>query len=170
MNSPQSVFNILRKFSVFLRVRQRQIKEEAITEVDRKEVFEESSHIGVEAHYGSNELSQAHASMNPLSSTVNQEKKYAEKQQQKLDKKNQTQRETKPKCSERFDGLLHWPEYDDPNEGRKGYRCKFCGAQSDVYCTKCNVHLCFVKEKTKKGQEHRNVRNCFKAFHNLEES
>lgn len=90
--------------------------------------------------------------------------------EEKSHKRPQTQREKKPKCSERFDGLNHWPEFDDPNESRKGFRCKFCGMQSDVYCSKCNVHLCFVKEKTKAGQKQRNIRNCFKAFHNLAES
>lgn len=145
------------------------MKEESITEADQKNVPEERTH-GIKAKYESDELSQAHASMNSLSSIVDQAKKCEEKQQQKLNKKSQTQRERKPKCSERFDGSNHWPEYDDPNESRKGYRCKFCGAQSDVYCFKCNVHLCFVKEKAKKGQGQRKVRNCFKAFHNLEES
>lgn len=101
---------------------------------------------------------------------VNQQQKDEPNQQKRDQNKPRTKRETKPKCSERFDGVDHWPEYDNPNETRKGYRCKHCGAQSDVYCRKCNVHLCFVKEKTKKGESERKVRNCFRAYHILEES
>lgn len=119
------------------------------------------------AHNGSFVSNQAQTS---TVATVNHKKKDKEKPQKEVKKKPQTQREKKPTCSERFDGSNHWPEYDDPNEARKGFRCKLCGVQTDVYCSKCNVHLCFVKEKTKKGETERKIRNCFKAFHNLDES
>lgn len=158
--------NFIRKFSVLLRVKQRQTNRESLIEADQKNIPKESTH-GLRAQYKSKE---AYTSMDPLSSTVDQKEKCEEKQLQKLHEKSQTQREKKPKCSERFDGYQHWPEYDDPNESRKGYRCKFCGKASDVYCVKCGVHLCFVKERAKPGKKQREVRNCFKAFHNLEES
>lgn len=87
----------------------------------------------------------------------------------KIEKKVRTEKETKPKNAIRFDKMEHWIEFDDPNEERKSFRCKHCGAQATTFCTKCNVHLCFVREK-KIGQGTRKIRNCFKAFHTIEES
>lgn len=81
----------------------------------------------------------------------------------------QTEREKLPKNATRFDGLEHWLDFDDPNQVRKGYRCKHCHAQANTFCVKCNVHLCFVREK-KKGSEQRKVRNCFRDFHQISES
>lgn len=74
-----------------------------------------------------------------------------------------TLRETMPLNSIRFNGLQHDINYDDPNEPRKGIRCKLesCGTPTTVYCEVCEVHLCFVTGK--------NGRNCFKQFHNLSE-
>lgn len=74
-----------------------------------------------------------------------------------------TVRETMPLNSIRFNGLQHDINYDDPNEPRKGIRCKLesCGIPTTVYCEVCKVHLCFVTGK--------NGRNCFKQFHNLSE-
>lgn len=83
-------------------------------------------------------------------------------------KKTQTEREQMPKNSVRFDGYKHYMNYDDPNEERKGYRCKLCGLQTNTYCIKCKVHLCFVKEKAKNGNP-RKVRNCHMNFHELDE-
>lgn len=44
----------------------------------------------------------------------------------------------------------YWQE--DANQGRK--RCLRCHAKTPVYCTKCNVSLCFVPS-----------RNCFQYWH-----
>lgn len=73
--------------------------------------------------------------------------------------------EKMPKLSIRFDGVQHIPDFDDINE-RKGFRCKRdkCGKQTTVFCEKCQVHLCFVPGKSNRG------RNCFKKFHQLNES
>lgn len=84
-------------------------------------------------------------------------------------KKAQGEREKKTRNATRFDRLEHWIEFDDPSGDRKGYRCKHCGAQSNTFCTKCMVHLCFVRER-KKSEEGRKIRNCFKAFHIIEVS
>lgn len=83
-------------------------------------------------------------------------------------KKTSTEREQMPKNSVRFDGYKHYMNYDDPNEERKGYRCKLCGVQTNTYCIKCKVHLCFVREKAKNGNP-RKVRNCHMNFHELDE-
>lgn len=82
----------------------------------------------------------------------------------KTTKTTKTPRETMPLNSIRFNGLQHDINYDNPNEPRKGFRCKFesCGLPTTVYCEVCKVHLCFVTGK--------NGRNCFKHFHNLSES
>lgn len=78
--------------------------------------------------------------------------------------KSKTPKEKMPPHSLRFDGSQHWISCDDPNESRKGRRCKKegCGLPTTVYCEKCKVHLCFVTGK--------NGRNCFKSFHQLNES
>ncbi|KAF9406919.1 hypothetical protein HW555_012897 [Spodoptera exigua] len=49
----------------------------------------------------------------------------------------------------RYDKYDHWPQLT-------GYqRCKYCkGGQASTMCTKCKVHLCYVKG-----------RNCFLAYH-----
>lgn len=91
------------------------------------------------------------------------------KMENQTSKKVRTEKETKPTCAIRFDNMEHWIEFDDPNEERKSFRCKHCGAQATTFCTKCKVHLCFVREK-KRGQVTRKIRNCFKAFHTMEES
>lgn len=80
-------------------------------------------------------------------------------------KKKRTAREEMPKNAIRFDGFKHYLEYNDPSEDRKGFRCKLCGMQSSTFCTKCNVHLCFVRERGGKKQ----VRNCFRSFHEINE-
>lgn len=50
----------------------------------------------------------------------------------------------------RFDGIGHWPEHLENKQ-----RCKHCiHSYSRVQCEKCNMPLCFNKEK-----------NCFKTFH-----
>lgn len=82
-------------------------------------------------------------------------------------KNSQTEREVMPKNSVRFDGYKHYMTYDDPNEERKGYRCKLCHLQANTYCIKCNVHLCLVREKARGGK--RKVRNCFMNFHEINE-
>lgn len=85
----------------------------------------------------------------------------------KLQKKT-TAREQMPKNSVRFDGLKHYINFDDPNEERKGFRCKLCGSQTNTYCVKCKVHLCFVRERAKDGNP-RKVRNCHMNFHEINE-
>lgn len=53
--------------------------------------------------------------------------------------------------STRFDGLDHFPEY---SENR--IRCKrtSCTSKTQVYCPKCNVHLCLKLNQ-----------NCYRAYH-----
>lgn len=82
----------------------------------------------------------------------------------KTPKTTKTPRETMALNSIRFNGLQHDINYDNPNEPRKGFRCKLesCGSPTTVYCEVCKVHLCFVTGKS--------GRNCFKHFHNLSES
>lgn len=79
-------------------------------------------------------------------------------------KNSKSQHEKMPKLSLRFDNMSHWIQFDDPNEKRKGFRCKKegCGQTTMAFCEKCNVHLCFVTGK--KG------RNCFREFHILSEN
>lgn len=76
----------------------------------------------------------------------------------------QRHKEKLPKPSIRFDKYEHWPEFDDPKEGRKGFKCKKegCGHPSPFYCSKCKVHLCCIP-----GQKNR---NCFKDFHLFEKN
>ncbi|CAF1402754.1 unnamed protein product [Rotaria sordida] len=52
----------------------------------------------------------------------------------------------------RFDGLEHWPQYQQSLR----LRCKNkgCSMKTNVYCSKCQVHLCFCT-----------TRNCFKDYH-----
>lgn len=83
-------------------------------------------------------------------------------------KKTTTEREQMPKNAIRFDGYKHYLNFDDPSAERKGYRCKLCGVQTNTFCVKCNVHLCFVREKAKSGIP-RKVRNCHKNFHEIDE-
>lgn len=61
--------------------------------------------------------------------------------------------EVKPFKEIQTDLVDHFPEYDNKKEAT---RCKniMCQGKTHVYCIKCNVHLCFVKN-----------RNCFKTFH-----
>lgn len=75
-----------------------------------------------------------------------------------------TKKEKLPKPSLRFDKFDHLPYFDDPTKNKKGYKCKRegCGLSTSVYCSKCQVHLCFVPGK--KG------RNCFSDFHSVEKS
>ncbi|CAF3880631.1 unnamed protein product [Rotaria sp. Silwood1] len=52
----------------------------------------------------------------------------------------------------RFDGLEHWPQYQQSLR----LRCKNkgCSMKINVYCSKCQVHLFFCT-----------TRNCFKDYH-----
>lgn len=58
---------------------------------------------------------------------------------------------------QRFDKYNHWPDNDKMNSRS---RCKLpkCNLVTHVFCTKCNVHLCFTKN-----------RNCFRKYHENEE-
>ncbi|CAG4955975.1 unnamed protein product [Colias eurytheme] len=55
----------------------------------------------------------------------------------------------RPSDQVRYDKFDHWPQLT-------GYqRCKYCKiGQASTMCTKCKVHLCYVKN-----------RNCFLAYH-----
>ncbi|XP_028394533.1 piggyBac transposable element-derived protein 3-like [Dendronephthya gigantea] len=51
----------------------------------------------------------------------------------------------------RFDGVDHLPDWDNDNR----QRCKLCkDSRSHAMCRKCNVYLCFNKD-----------RNCYKEYH-----
>ena len=52
----------------------------------------------------------------------------------------------------RYDGTHHWPDVEE-----KGNRCLRlqCSMLMSDKCGKCQMHLCFQKDK-----------NCFKIFHN----
>lgn len=67
-----------------------------------------------------------------------------------------SKKENRPKNSMRYDGKNHLPRFDS-NE--YATRCKNddCDLKTNVFCTKCNVHLCFTRS-----------RNCFESFHVLE--
>ena len=66
--------------------------------------------------------------------------------------RRQTGRSSLVPRSVRFDGLNHLPGCTDGKTGRK--MCAVCRASTNVYCTKCKVHLCMFSG-----------RNCFKPFH-----
>lgn len=53
----------------------------------------------------------------------------------------------------RFDRIDHWPEHD---QQKSRSLCKLCRNTSltHVFCTKCNIYLCFTRQ-----------RNCFRRFH-----
>lgn len=55
----------------------------------------------------------------------------------------------------RFDKFDHWAKIDDKNSRS---RCKILGCNSitHVFCTKCNVHICFTRK-----------RNCFFNYHDI---
>lgn len=63
--------------------------------------------------------------------------------------------EVRPSNNSRLDSLDHLPEFDNKKEAT---RCKFknCKGRTHIFCLKCNVHMCFVKE-----------RNCFIKFHTI---
>ena len=54
--------------------------------------------------------------------------------------------------STRYDGRDHLPDATDGATERK--QCALCKRCTNVYCTKCEVHLCMFSG-----------RNCFKPFH-----
>ena len=56
--------------------------------------------------------------------------------------------------SVRFDGKNHLPGCTDGRSGRK--QCAKCQRSTNVYCTKCNVHLCMYSK-----------RNCYKLYHTV---
>lgn len=62
--------------------------------------------------------------------------------------------ESKPNHQIRYDQIAHFPNVDP--EARSRSRCKLekCPYFTNVYCGKCNVHLCITTR-----------RNCFKDFH-----
>ncbi|MCL4149497.1 UNVERIFIED_CONTAM: hypothetical protein GTU68_003642 [Idotea baltica] len=60
-----------------------------------------------------------------------------------------------PEENIRKDSVGHWPMI---MQGTERPRCKMpnCNGRTNVYCNKCNVNLCFKKEK-----------NCFYMFHHI---
>ena len=52
----------------------------------------------------------------------------------------------------RFDGKGHWPHCTCGYYNR--HRCALCKRLTNMYCIKCNVHLCCHRK-----------RNCFTPFH-----
>ena len=54
--------------------------------------------------------------------------------------------------STRYDGKHHMPDATSGETGRR--RCAFCNACTNVFCVKCEVHLCMFHN-----------RNCFRPFH-----
>ena len=60
-------------------------------------------------------------------------------------------------ASTRYDRKDHMPDATSGETGRK--QCAFCKACTNVYCTKCEVHLCMFSG-----------RNCFIPFHTREPS
>lgn len=107
-------------------------------------------------------------SLKRLKYTAKEKDPVFDQEKRDLQKKTTTEREQMPKNSIRFDGYKHYLNFDDPNEIRKGYRCKLCGLQTNTYCIKCKVHLCFLREKSKGGTT-RKVRNCHMNFHEINE-
>lgn len=67
--------------------------------------------------------------------------------------------EKKPRFPERYDQIAHFPLIKKTNQ----VRCKNngCKERTFVYCSKCNVHLCFNIVKD---------RNCFTDFHTIKEN
>lgn len=61
--------------------------------------------------------------------------------------------ETRPLVEVQSDRVDHMPQFDNKKEAT---RCKMvgCKGRSHVFCDKCNVHLCLLKN-----------RNCFLSFH-----
>ena len=66
--------------------------------------------------------------------------------------RRQTGRSSPTPRSVRFDCKNHLPNAADGKTGRKMYAV--CRASTNVYCTKCKVHLCMFSS-----------RNCFIPFH-----
>lgn len=60
-------------------------------------------------------------------------------------------REQRPPDTERLDQISHFPEHSLIYTRCKNFGCR---ERTTIFCTKCKIHLCFVKG-----------RNCFKAFH-----
>lgn len=56
-------------------------------------------------------------------------------------------------ASERFNNTGHWLEFDK-NDSRSRCKLSGCGMLTHSFCTKCDVHLCFNRN-----------RNCFRSYH-----
>ena len=54
--------------------------------------------------------------------------------------------------STRYDGKHHMPDAKSGETGRQ--RCALCNAHTNVFCVKCEAHLCMFYN-----------RNCFRPFH-----
>lgn len=60
-----------------------------------------------------------------------------------------------PPSNVRYDGLHHWPSFQDKSKKRQ-CRNKPCKSDTQVYCEKCGIPLCMSIKKS-----------CFKDFHTL---
>lgn len=56
-------------------------------------------------------------------------------------------------ANERFDNIDHWLEFDDSNS-RSLCKLPGCRMLTHSFCSKCNIHLCFNRN-----------RNCFRRYH-----
>lgn len=100
-------------------------------------------------------ISTANVNLNPSMSQNSDQKtnEGTKKKQQPMEKRST---ETRPSHILRYDHRgHHLPKYDDK---KNGTRCKLetCDQRTHIYCAKCNVHLCIMKD-----------RNCFENFHVL---
>lgn len=113
-----------------------------------KQICDESKEEKIEMKKGKSEKEKKEE----IGSELQQEKK--KKKTKKTIKKNAN--EKRPPNSKRYDQCNHFPL-----RSKESVRCKNegCGKKTDIYCKKCNVHLCLM-----------NRRNCFTNFHLLNSS
>jgi putative SOS response-associated peptidase YedK len=61
-----------------------------------------------------------------------------------IKKKKKKKTKSRPNTDMRYDGLDHWPEFD---ENKNTSRCKMegCKNKCGIFCSKCKMHLCIIK-------------------------
>lgn len=97
-----------------------------------------------------------HAEKSGISSSSRNDRQCSKRPPTPLkEKSSKKQSEERPSISIRFDKIDHLPDITTYRVRCKNQRC---GKKTQVFCSKCMVHLCLcIKEK----------RNCFKDFHHL---
>lgn len=86
-----------------------------------------------------------------MSTQAQERKRGRPSQDDNVEQKRRCSYEVQPQSSTRFDQVGHFPNY---SEAKK--RCKLCkSGVTTVFCTKCEVHLCFVPKS----------KNCFLDYH-----